>query len=94
MIESDIETKMRKLIKKRGGLFVKFVSPSSRGVPDRIVLKKPGIIIFVELKREGETPTPLQKHWHKILRSFGFDVRVIIGMQEALRFVEEVFPNE
>lgn len=94
MLEKEIESKMRTLIKQRGGIFIKFVSPSSRGVPDRIVLKNPGMIIFIELKREGETPTALQKRWNRILRSFGFDARIIIGMQEALDFVEEVFPCE
>jgi hypothetical protein len=93
MVESEIESKMRDRIKERGGIFIKFISPSSRGVPDRIVLAKPGRIIFVELKREGETPTALQRHWQKILKSFGFDARVIIGMEEAMSFVEEVFPE-
>jgi len=92
MKESDIECKMRTLIKQRGGLFIKFISPSTRGVPDRIVVKKPGRVIFVELKKEGETPTKLQKYIHKKLRALGCEVYVVIGMKEALRFVEEVFP--
>lgn len=91
MKESDIESKMRKLIKQRGGLFIKFVSPSTRGVPDRIVIKKPGRVIFVELKKEGETPTKLQKYVHKKLKDFGCEVYVITGMQEVIAFVEEVF---
>ena len=94
MRESDIEAKMRNMIKQHGGLFLKFISPSTRGVPDRIVIKKPGRVIFVELKREGEKPTPLQRHIHKQLRSFGLEVYVVIGMQEVIKFVEEVFPNE
>ena len=94
MIESDIESKMRKMVKERGGLFIKFISPSTRGVPDRIVIKNPNRIIFVELKRDGETPTPLQKHIHKKLRALGCEVWVVVGMKEVIEFVREVFPDE
>ena len=93
MLESDIEKKMRKLILDRGGLFIKFISPSTRGVPDRIVIKNPGRIIFVELKNTCKKPTPLQVHTHEMLRRMGCEVRVITGMQEAIAFVQEVFSD-
>ena len=91
MIESEIESKMRKAVKDRGGLFLKFVSPSSTGAPDRIMVKKPGRVIFVELKKDGEVPTPRQLWMHEQLRKYGLDVRVVIGLREALDLVEEVF---
>lgn len=51
-IENDIEKHLKKQITKIGGLCFKFVSPGTRGVPDRIILYK-GETCFVELKRPG-----------------------------------------
>ena len=51
MLEKEIEQQMRDLVKKRGGLFYKFVSPGNRGVPDRIVITPAGEVWFVELKQ-------------------------------------------
>lgn len=91
MIESEIEDKMRTMIEARGGKFIKFTSPSSSGVPDRLVLKNPGQIIFVELKRDGGKASAMQKRWNRVLRSYGFDARIVVGLKEAMKFIEEVF---
>lgn len=72
---------------------MKFVSPSETGVPDRIVIKD-GRVIFVELKRDGEKPTPRQLLMHRRLRKCGADVRVVTGMRQAVEFIEEVFSSE
>lgn len=93
MLEKEIESKIRKAVKKHGGLFLKFVSPSETGVPDRIVIQD-GRVIFVELKRDGERPTPRQLLMHRRLRKCGADVRVVTGMQQAVEFIEEVFGSE
>lgn len=76
MLEKEIEKKYRNNIQKQKGLFLKFVSPGAAGVPDRIVLLPGGIIKFVELKRPGEKPRPLQKYWHGKLKKLGFTVEV------------------
>ncbi|MGG5338092.1 hypothetical protein IGJ48_000766 [Enterococcus pernyi] len=54
-IENDIEKYMVKQVKKIGGLCYKWVSPGTRGVPDRIVIYQRNIFL-VELKRPGERP--------------------------------------
>lgn len=54
-IENDIEKYMIRQVKKTGGLCYKWVSPGTRGVPDRIVIYQRNIF-FVELKRPGERP--------------------------------------
>ena len=38
MIEKQVEQALRKAVRDRGGLALKFVSPGLTGVPDRIVL--------------------------------------------------------
>lgn len=90
IVESEIENKMRQKLKAHGGIFFKFVSPSVSGVPDRICILPHGRIIFVELKREGGVVSPRQKYIHKKLRHLGVDVRVVIGMEQAMEFVREV----
>lgn len=90
IVESEIENKMRRKLKEYGGLCIKFVSPSGSGVPDRIVILPNGRIIFVELKREGGIVSERQKYIHKKLRKLNVDVRVVIGMEQAMEFVREV----
>lgn len=60
MLERDVEAYFRKAVEARGGVAFKFVSPSHRGVSDRIVCLH-GQTWFVELKRPGGRLSPLQR---------------------------------
>lgn len=60
MLESRLEEKLSRAVKRAGGKTYKFVSPGNAGVPDRIVVLPQGRIAFVELKQRGEKPRPLQ----------------------------------
>ena len=75
-IENDIENYMKRECEKNDILFYKFTSPSRRGVPDRILIGN-GQVIFVELKKPGETPRKLQVKIIQRMRDHGADVRVI-----------------
>ena len=77
MLEKKIENKLTLMVKKTGGIAVKFVSPSLTGIPDRLVLLPDGVIAFVELKAPGKSPRPLQLSRHRLLRTLGFKVFVI-----------------
>ena len=44
----------------RSRLLERFVSPSHRGVPDRLLIFPKGLVTFVELKAPGKSPTALQ----------------------------------
>ena len=77
MREKAIEQKLTLMVKRQGGIAVKFVSPSFAGMPDRLVLLPDGLIAFVELKAPGKRPRPLQEARHRLLRSLGFNVYVI-----------------
>ena len=52
MNEKQIERCLVEGIKKQGGMCMKFVSPGTAGVPDRIIITATGKILFVELKTE------------------------------------------
>ena len=67
-----------------GGKFMKFTSPGNDGVPDRIAVLPGGRVWFVELKREGEKPTAIQKWQMEQLRKMGCNVALITGKQEAI----------
>ena len=77
MLEKQIEHKLGLMVKRRGGIALKFVSPSFAGMPDRLVLLPDGYIAFVELKAPGKKPRPLQLARHRLLRRLGFPVYVI-----------------
>ena len=64
--ESSIEKKIVREAKARGYDVFKFTSPGRRGVPDRIFINQFGVTFFIEVKRPGHEPTPLQKR--EILR--------------------------
>ena len=92
MLESSIEAGLRKQVIKHGGLFLKFVSPSQAGVPDRIIIDN-GRVIFVELKQKGEKPRLLQEKMIGRMRRHGADVRVVAGRDEAKALVKELWPE-
>ena len=50
MREKTIERKLTLMVKKRGGICPKFVSPGYDGMPDRIVLLPGGHMAFVEVR--------------------------------------------
>ena len=89
--ERDIERKLKKRVEGMGGICFKFLSGES-GVPDRLCLFYPGRVVFVELKRPGEKPRPLQQRQIDKIRKLGFRVEVIDseqGIEELIQSLEE-----
>ena len=89
--ERDVERKLKKRVESTGGWCLKFLSSIS-GVPDRICLFPGGKAVFVELKRHGENPRPLQQRIIGKIRKLGFRVEVIDseeGIQELIKSLEE-----
>ena len=73
-LERDIERALVAMVKRRGGLCLKWVCPGWAGVPDRIILLPRGRVIFAELKRpKGGKVSALQKWWAEQLTKLGFD---------------------
>lgn len=63
-LEKAIEQKLVKLVEANGGRCIKWTSPSSSGVPDRIVILPHGRVIFIETKRpKGGRLSPMQRIW-------------------------------
>ncbi|MDO5018741.1 MAG: VRR-NUC domain-containing protein [Lagierella massiliensis] len=77
MLEREIEKALVDKVKKRGGLCLKFISPSMTGIPDRIILLPKGKVGFVETKRPGAKPRPIQVKRIRDFRHLGFKVYVL-----------------
>lgn len=93
MKESTIESRLVRMVRERGGLCYKFVSPGNPGVPDRIVITPDGRTVYVELKTEIGRLANIQQWQIAEMRKRGADVRVVKGMDAAKAFVKEVFPD-
>lgn len=93
MEESKIEKYLKKEIELLSGKALKFVSPGTSGVPDRIVLLPQGKIIFVELKAPGEKPRPMQEYRIKELKALGFRVEIIDSIEGVNNFAKEIKEN-
>ena len=52
------------------------------GIPDRLVILPGGKCIFVELKREGEKPRPIQDYRIQQLKFLGCDVLVVDSKED------------
>lgn len=90
MLESTIERKLVEAARKRGGLALKFVSPGTDGVPDRIVLLPRGKLAFVELKAPGKTLRPLQVRRKEQLEALGFSVYCVDGVEQIGGILDEI----
>lgn len=85
--ERDVERKLKVAVEREGGWCLKFLSSIS-GVPDRLCLFPGGVLVFVELKRHGAKPRPLQVRIISKIRKLGFRVEVIDseqGIQELIK---------
>ncbi|WP_010271384.1 VRR-NUC domain-containing protein [Paenibacillus senegalensis] len=87
MLESSLEKRLVRDVEKAGGLCWKI---GQNGKPDRMCLLPDGKAVFVEMKRPGEEPRPLQKKMHRRLRSLGFTVEVIDSQEGIEVFIREI----
>ncbi len=88
--EKTIEQKLVQAVKSVGGIAPKFTSPGFDGMPDRLILLPRGKIAFVEVKRHGEKPRPLQEARHGMLRRLGFAVYVLDDGAQIGEILEQI----
>lgn len=93
MREKQVEQKLVKAVKDKGGMCPKLVSPGTDGMPDRMVLLPEAHIGFVEVKAPGKKPRPLQERRHKELQALGFTVSVLDDPEQIPGIIQEVSEN-
>lgn len=72
--EREVEKQFLELCESLGIRCEKLKLASESSWPDRTLLYK-GMVMFFELKRKGETPTPLQAYTLGELQKAGFEAR-------------------
>lgn len=90
-LEIVAEQYLHEQVEVLGGMCPKFVDPSRRGAPDRMVLL-PGLpAIFVEMKREslGRLKS-WQERYHADLRALGNRVEVLWSKEDVDNFIASV----
>ena len=90
MREITVEHALVIAVRKRGGMCLKFVSPGTAGVPDRLVLLPKGKSAFVETKAPGRKPRRLQEVRHAQLRDLGHPVYVVDHPDQIEGILDEI----
>ena len=90
MKEKVLERKLVDAVKAMGGIAPKYISPNFYGMPDRLVLIPVGRLAFVEVKRYGEHPRPLQEARHGMLRRLGFKGFVLDRPEQIQQILEDI----
>lgn len=90
MQESNIEKYLKKCVEQNGGLCLKLISVSMRGLPDRIVILPKGRIFFAEIKAPTQKPRLEQIRVHNIFKKLGVTVYVIDSREKARRVISEI----
>jgi len=75
MLESKIQTKIKKRLEKDGWEVIKLIKTSMIGIPDLMALKE-GKIKFIEVKQTIGILSEIQKLRIKQLKEKGFEVLV------------------
>lgn len=88
MKESKIEKQIVDHAKSLGWHVLKFVSPSKRGVPDRIFFKS-GIVLFMEIKKEGEPPRRQQIKRLKELNDQNIPAFVVDDIDQGKKIINQ-----
>ena len=81
MLERDIEKAVCAYARSQGLDTYKFVSPSHMGVPDRMFVGPGEHVFFIEFKREGQQPTPVQMREIAKLKRKNFRVYVVDNVE-------------
>lgn len=88
MREKEIEKILVAEVGKLGGRAYKWTSPGNSGVPDRIVVFPNRAPVFVELKSDAGSLTPLQEAQIGRLRELGQTVFVAKGIDGVSGFFQ------
>lgn len=86
ILESAVERKCVEYAAKKGILSIKIKGLA--GWPDRLFFIKDGTVFFVEFKRPGEAPRPLQVHVHNLLKEYNIPVFIIDKFDQFKRLLE------
>lgn len=88
MLETAVETDIVDYAKSTGWVVRKLKWPGRSAAPDRVFMKAPGRILFIEVKRPGEKPRALQERELKLLRRLGFTAVWADTLEQAKEYLD------
>jgi len=94
MYEKTLEQKLVNETKSNKGLCLKLSCPGFAGMPDRLLLFPKGRLAFVEVKRKGQVPRPLQSSRHRLLKQLGFKVFVLDDKEQIKEIIENTLGGD
>ena len=83
ILESDIERYLVRKVRDLGGKAYKFVSPTNRGVADRLVVLPGGRVWFVEVKKMGGRLSPLQRIFAEEVKALGCNYAIVWSKEDV-----------
>lgn len=91
-LEASLEGYFRKKVRLVGGRTEK-LAPTTKGMPDRLVLLPEGRLYLVELKIDSGRLSPAQVVWHSRAAELGTEVHVVTGRAGVDAWIREVFAS-
>ena len=88
-LEKEEEATIAKWCIKNGVNFIKFTPMGARGYPDRIVILPGGKHIWIELKRRGKKPRPLQTYRMHQLTEQGAEALWFDNAEDCIDYLKE-----
>lgn len=89
MQESKVKTYLVNQLIKRGWFVRLIIKTNSPGDPDLFTYKD-GSTVWIEMKKEGREPEPLQEYRKKEITSFGMKCICIAGIEEAKEYLNSL----
>ena len=86
-LENEIENAVTRKARLSGWYSWKLGSPGRRGLPDRLYVKPPNRVVFIEFKRPQGIVSAQQGSTIAVLRACGIDVHVVRSVDEGLEIL-------
>jgi hypothetical protein len=83
--EAALQKSLIRELERRGWYVIKLIQTSKNGIPD-LLIHRDGVTRYIEVKRPGEKPRPLQEFRHKEIREAGIDIDVITDISQLSTF--------
>lgn len=91
--ESEVEAAIGRYATAKGCIWWKLVSPSMRGVPDRLIVTPYGVTGWLELKAKGKKPEPLQKVRQGELAERRAPVHWVDNVEDGKAFIDDLLKH-
>lgn len=82
-----MEIKLNRCVRRLGGMCLK-LSPTTAGMPDRLILLPGGRVELVEVKADNGRLAPIQIQWHQKAQRIGHHVHTIYGSAGVDAFIK------